>query len=88
MAAGMLYRVSPSRPSRRERWLAELTDALEQAHLLALQVGGYADIAGLSESIEAVQRQISELRTGVSDAICSDDPIWTLLPHWRGNREA
>ena len=83
----MLYRVSHSPRARRERWLAELTDALEQAHLLALQVGGYADIAGLSDRIEAVQRQISDLRSGVSDAICPDDPIWTLLPHWRGNRE-
>lgn len=83
----MLYPLSASRPSRRERWLSELTDALEQAHLLALEVGGYADIPGLSDRIEAVQRQISDLRSGVADAICPNDPIGSLLPHWRGNRE-
>ena len=68
--------------------MAELTDALEQAHLVALEVGGYADIPGLSDRIEEVQRQISDLRSGVSDAIFPDDLIWSLLPHWRGIRES
>ena len=85
-APDMLTRRSPPQ-SRRDRWLAELTDALEQAHLLTLEVGGYSDIACLTNRIQSVQQQIAGLRSGAVEAIGADDPIWSLLPHWRGNRE-
>ena len=71
----------------RARWLAEVADALEQAHRLLFELELTADSAAdaleLNVRIEAARLEVQSLRLSRSiSPRTPPDPNWTNLPAW------
>lgn len=73
--------------ARRARWLAELAEALDDAHLLvaqlAIEKNGY-DPTALSARIEAARLEVHSLRLKRSSGGRQDfDPEWSKDIPWK-----
>ena len=86
-----MYRSSEPVASARARWLAELAEALEDAHRVAIQLGhDYPELdeaVALCARILAVRAELDTLRrAGIADVRREINPDWSNLAAWRGNR--
>lgn len=85
-----MYRTSEPVASARGRWLAELAEALEEAHRLSIQLGHDRpesdEAVVLRVRIVAVRAELDALRrAGISEARREINPDWTNPATWRGN---
>ena len=74
-------------PAERARWLAEVSDALEQAHRLLCELdiddASTPDALDLYVRIEAARIEAQALRLSRSITPRAEpDPIWTNLSAW------
>ena len=73
---------------RRARWLAEMSEALDEAHALVWQcdqegVAGI-DLLELMESIESARAEVRSFRIGrVRERSAQDAPEWIKHSPWR-----
>lgn len=86
----ILYRTSEPLASARARWLAELAEALEEAHRVSLQLGAGRpetdEAVVLRVRILAVRAELDALRhAGIGEVRREIYPDWTNLATWRGN---
>jgi len=85
-----LYRSSEPVASARARWLAELAEALEEAHRVSVQLGHdhpeLGEAVALRARILAVRAELDTLRrAGIAEVRREIHPDWTNLATWRGN---
>ena len=85
-----MYRTSEHEANARARWLAELAEALEEAHRLAVELADERpesdDLAVARVRIKAVRAELEALRrAGMGEVRREIDPQWTNLATWRGN---
>jgi acyl-CoA reductase-like NAD-dependent aldehyde dehydrogenase len=76
-------------PAKRAQWLAELTEALDEARQLLVQLEVAADYRETARElylkIEAARLEVQLLRLSRSLQPRGDfDPEWTQLPPWIG----
>ncbi|MBA3667318.1 MAG: hypothetical protein H0W65_06310 [Sphingomonas sp.] len=72
-----------NRAMQRARWLTELSDALQCAERLAIELAGcgadWIETQALATRLRSLRAEIERMRCGRNDDWPDDTPIWTNL---------